>query len=62
MENIDDYKQSNNGYLMESLIRPYQTGNGTVRLMLSGYYENTNATTSTVINDDATLGTVNYLS
>ena len=50
---------TNNG--TESLIRPYQTGNGTVRLMLSGYYENTNATTSTVINDDATSATFNYL-
>jgi len=50
---------TNNG--TESLIRPYQTGNGTVRLMLSGYYENTNATTSTVINDDATIGTIKYL-
>jgi hypothetical protein len=39
---------TNNG--TESLIRPYQTGNGTVRLMLSGYYENTNATT----NDNST--------
>jgi hypothetical protein len=50
---------TNNG--TESLIRPYQAGNGTVRLMLSGYYENTNATTSTVINDDATSATFNYL-
>jgi hypothetical protein len=50
---------TNNG--TESLIRPYKAGNGTVRLMLSGYYENTNATTSTVINDDATSATFKYL-